>query len=155
MALDLDAFSITRTISSNSRLFASIKAELVKAEGAFVAKLRSLLTKEVKAKASSLSDLLEIRKCLSTQTFDLLVNGMKDTDIKTIIGKLDKHHPDQKSASAEWRRRHLRSILEGSIQPSLPQPKKKTPGRSAKAKQKKKADLDYLEDESAGAVRKR
>jgi hypothetical protein len=155
MALDLDAFSITRTISSNSRIFASIKAELVKAEGAFVAKLRSLLTKEVKSKASSLSDLLEIRKCLGAQTFDLLISGMKDAEIKAIIGKLDKHHPDQKSASAEWRRRHLRSLVEGSIQPSLPQPKKKSPGRSAKATQRKKSDMDYLEDESAGAVRKR
>ncbi len=155
MALDLDGSAVARAIASNSVIFSGIRAEVAKAAGAFADKLKILVVKEIKAKSGDSDAIGQIRRALGADTFNLVVEGMKDTDLKLIVGKLDKHHPDQKSASAEWRRRHLRALVEGSVRPSLPQPKKKSSGRGGKSAAKKKAAIDFLEDESAGAVRKR
>ncbi|GIK81161.1 MAG: hypothetical protein BroJett024_22660 [Alphaproteobacteria bacterium] len=155
MALDLDGFTVAKAIASNSSVFSGIRAEVSKATGAFADKLRSLLVKELKSKATNLNAFQDMRRALGVDSFNLVIEGLKDADLKSIIGKLDKHHPDQKSASAEWRRRHLRALLDGTIQQSLPQPKKKSSARGGKSAAKKTADIEFLEDESAGAVRKR
>lgn len=146
MALDIDASTVIRAISTNAGVFPGIKTDVVKAIAALNTKLRSLIVKQIKSKAAEVQALRDIRKALGPESFNLIVDGMKDSDLKSIVGKIDKYHPDQKTSGVDWRRRHLRALVEGSVQPHAPM-KKSRPKRST--------DTEFLFDESAGAVRKR
>lgn len=154
MALEIDPFAVLRAIGANQTAFSSIRAEVAKAQGTLTQKLRMLLVKQIKASAADPVALKDIRKTLGAETFDLVVDGMKDTELKALVGKLDKHHPQQKTASAHWRRQHLSALMTGAIQPSpkMTSKGKKAAERAKPAKEKK--ELDFLFDESAGAVRK-
>lgn len=168
MALDIDAFSILRAIDAEPALFSGIRADIAKEMGKFTGKLRSLLTKQIKADAGDTDTLRAIRRRLGADTFDLVVDGMKDTDLKAILKKLDPHNSAQKTASAEWRRRHLRALLEGSMEPAPPatrkarasgpktapsQRRKVSSGKRKRGKQKPAEESEFLFDPSAGAVR--
>lgn len=154
MALEIDALATLRVIAAHHDIFSSIRSEVSKAQGAFIQKLRALLVKQIKSSASDIGALKEIRKALGNETFDLVVDGMKDTDIKAIVAKADKHHPEQKTANSNWRRQHLVALVTGAAQPS-PKAAGKAKAVKAKASKSEKGALDFLFDESAGAVRKR
>lgn len=168
MALEIDAFDVLRAIAAEPSTFAGIRAEIAKETGKFTDKLRDLLVKCVKASAGDIGAVRSIRRALGPQTFDLLIEGMKDSDLKTIVGKLDEHHPQQKVANADWRRGHLRALATEMAEPSEAPPKKlkstapkskskpKPPGvkKTAKRRRREVAAEEYLEDPSAGAVRK-
>jgi hypothetical protein len=160
MALDIDAFAVLRAINSNHATFSGVRADASKAAGVLVGKLRMLLVKQIKSSAGDLGAIKDIRRALGAETFNLVVDGMKDTELKATVGKLDKHHADQKTASSAWRRSHLRALAEGSVQHAAKAPKSgkargaKGGGRKSRTKPDK-GSLDFLFDESAGAVRKR
>jgi hypothetical protein len=169
MALEIDAFHVLNRIASQSAL-APLRAEAATQAGKFTDTLRKLLAKHVKAQAAHLDALRATRVALGAETFDLVVEGMKDSEIKTLVGKLDKHHPQQKAANAIWRRGHLRALAGGAIEPAPAAPMKpkggtsksraggKTSGRgrgSRSGKRAAPAESDYLDDPSAGATRDR
>ncbi len=171
MALEIDAFHVLDRIASQSAL-ASLRAEAAKQAGKFTGTLRKLLAKEIKAHSGDLLALRSIRVALGSETFDLVVEGMKDSEIKTLIGKLDKHHPAQKAASAIWRRGHFRALAGGAIEPAPVPPKKqkaaparpgagrkpgkgseKATGKGGRTSRRSPAESEYVEDPSAGATR--
>jgi hypothetical protein len=164
MALDIDAFHVLRAIAAEPSLFAGIRAEVAKEAGKFTDKLRTLLAKQVKANAGDIDAVRSIRGALGTETFDLVIEGMKDGDLKTLVGKLDKHHPEQKVADAAWRLGHLRALIAGAIEPArAPAKKQKMVSPKSRAGKRKgvasrrsqPAEDEFLSDPSAGAVRKR
>jgi hypothetical protein len=140
MALDLDAFETWRAIGKEPELFAPIRAEAAKAA-------RTVLVKMLKSKSLSLGQAAEMRKAIGKETFALLIDGMKDAEVKTLVTRFDKHNAEAKSGSAEWRRRHLIDLVRGEIEPAG-KPVKKTGRKGGKAARSVPTFT------SAGAVRK-
>ncbi|MEI7804206.1 MAG: hypothetical protein WCI56_02645 [Hyphomicrobiales bacterium] len=155
MALEIDAVAVLRAINAHHVIFSDIRAEATKAAGALAEKLRTLIAKQIKSKSGTINSIQDIRRALGGETFNLVIDGMKDTEIKVLVSRLDKHHPEQKAANAGWRRRHLRALVDGSARPSEKtvsvKKAKVTKGRGKGSKN----ELEFLFDESAGAVRKR
>ncbi|HEY5380346.1 MAG TPA: hypothetical protein VIJ78_12525 [Pseudolabrys sp.] len=151
MALDLDPFAVLRAIGGHSALFASVRTEANKLA-------RALIVKKLKAKDSDLKTVRDLRRALGDENFGLVVDGMKDSEVKSLSAKLDKHHPELKTANAAWRRRHLLALASGSEEPrAKPVKTKKIAGTKGTGPGGRKPlkEPQFLADESAGAVRRR
>lgn len=164
MAIDIDGFAVLRSIAAESRTFIGVAAEAAKAA-------RELVVKQITAKNAGLESLRDVRKALGTDTFTLILDGMKDAQIKPLVSKLDKNHPNLKGSSPDWRLNQLRELANGSIEPTpKPEPipkdkkgKKVSSGSSkssAKKEDKEKGSdqeeaLELISFRSAGATRKR
>lgn len=146
MALEFDGFEAWRAVAESPDSFASLRAEAAKSA-------RAALVKYLKAKTTGLVELRRARKALGKQTFGLLIDGMKDAVVKTLVTRLDKHHPQLKAADAAWRRQHILQLVKGDAEP-VPKPDK--PAKKARVTPKPKQDeKDGEWFASAGAVRKR
>jgi hypothetical protein len=146
MALEFDGFEAWRAVAESPDSFASLRAEAAKSA-------RAALVKYLKAKTSGLAELRRARKALGKQTFGLLIDGMKDAEVKTLVTRLDKHQPQLKAADAAWRRQHILQLVKGDAEPA---PKPDKPVKKARATPKPKQDKKDGEwFASAGAVRKR
>jgi hypothetical protein len=152
-----------RVIAANPAVFVDIHADAAKLGGQFAEKIRLLIVKQIKAKNSSVVSIRAIADALGPAAFDGAVDTLKASELKTLVGRLDRHHPEQKTASAEWRRKHFRSLIAGSSEPATkPAPKAKAAAKRASKPKKQKLSTPkvleedvYLDEPSAGAVRKR
>ena len=146
MALEFDGFEAWRSIADNPETFASMRAEASKAA-------RAALTRYVKAKTVGIAELRSARKAVGKGTFGLLLDGMKDAEVKSLATRLDRHHIGLKSADAQGRRQHILQLVKGDIEPAA---KPEKPAKRLKAPRKPKQDeKDGEWFASAGAVRKR
>ena len=148
MALDLDGFAALRSIGSNPRAFSNIALEAGKTA-------RLLVLKQLKAKESNARVLRDVRKALGSEQFGLLLDGLGEREVKTLVGKCDKYHPELKDSDARWRLQHLRGLAEGVFEPAdnpTAAPKRAT---IRKATKRKASDPDRLSSKAMGAVRKR
>jgi hypothetical protein len=154
MALELDGFDAWRAISESPGTFASLKVDASKSA-------RSALTKFFKSKTLGVGELRAARKALGKKIFSLLVEGMKDNEVKTLLVRLDRHHPDLATATPEWRRAHLVRLARGEVEPAAkPATPAKVAARTGKARKPPKAAPEPAPTgapwfSSAGAVRKR
>lgn len=149
MALEFDGFDAWHAIAESPDTFASLRADAAKSA-------RAALVKYLKTKTLGIPELRAARKALGKDLFRLLVDGMKDAEVKSLVNRLDKHNPELKAADPSWRRQHFRALVKGDAEPAekLVKPAKKTkaPRRPKPEKQEDK-DGDWFA--SAGAVRKR
>lgn len=120
MALDVDGFAVLQAIAARPDAFPDIRAEVAKAG-------RALVVKQLKAKGLTLPGLRRVRDSLGAEPFTLVVDGLTDAEAKSLVMKLDQHHPDLKTAPADWPRRHLAALAtgtepasKGSVQPGEP-----------------------------------
>jgi len=148
MALDLDGFAVLRAVGSHAVLFADVRADAAKAA-------RALIVKQLKNKTTTLQSARALRRALGDETFALVVDGLKDAEAKSLTTKLDKHHPELKTANPTWRRRHLLALAAGDVEPSAKAVKAKKVAGSKGAGTKRASEPEFLSDDSAGAVRKR
>lgn len=151
MALDLDAFAVLRAIGAHAALFGDTKADAAKAA-------RALIVKQIKAKNTDLAALRALRKALGDETFALVVDGLKDAELKTLVARFDKENPEVKTANPAWRRRHLLALVTGDVEPVPKTAKLKKPAKAksgGKAGKKAGKEPEFLFDESAGVLRKR
>jgi hypothetical protein len=125
MSIALDSYEVLRAIGKHADVFKPVRAEVDKAA-------RALVVKCLKAKAIGLDALRDIYGALGAEPFELLVEGLKDAELKSVLTRLDKHHPEMKTASASWRRQHLLALATGEAA-SLP------PAKAAKKSASKKA----------------
>jgi hypothetical protein len=148
MAIDIDGFGVMRSIASHPSAFPDVAADVAKAA-------RTLVIKQIKSKSSSPKSLRDMRKALGAEPFKLILDGMPDPQIKTMVSRFDKHHPDLKASNPQWRRAHLSALVEGSIEPTAKAKaaSKKQTGKKAASKQTDKPQ--FLDYSSAGATRKR
>ena len=138
MAITLNGFEVLQRIGSHPDVFAKVRADVDK-------QARSLVVKCLKHKSSDLDALREIYKALGQEPFGLVVEGLKDSEIKTILTRLDKHHPDVKGGVSAWRNQHFKALAEGTVQPSDPPAK---PAKKTKASKKEpKAETPRLKSE--------
>jgi hypothetical protein len=130
MSIALDGFEILRRLGKHADAFAVVRADVDKAAGALVLKC-------LKAKSTGINELRGIHKALGPDQFGLVLESLRDAEVKTILTRLDKHHPELKSATQAWRRQHLEALADGSSDPSSPPPKpakKAAAGKKAKSK---------------------
>jgi hypothetical protein len=147
MAVEIDGFAVLGGIAAHQALFADITADVNKAA-------RALLLKKLKSAKEGVKTLRDVRSALSDETFSLVVDGMSASEVKTIIGKLDKNHPEFKGSSPQWQRQQLCALADGSAEPVV---KVKAPS-TPRADKKTKSPTQGPERISSGAmaaVRKR
>jgi hypothetical protein len=83
------------------------------------------------------------------------LDGLTDDQMKALLAKLDKHHPDLRTASPQWRLRRLRTLADGSAEPEeKPKPQPRLT-RGKKPAAERPAAPERLAYKSAGAKRKR
>jgi len=126
MSIALDGFEVLRQLGKHRDLFAPIRVDVDK-------QARALVVKYLKAKSASLDAVRDIYKALGEEQFGLLVEGLKDAEAKSVVTRLDKHHPNLKGGTAMWRRQHLNALAVGSSEPHAPPTKvKKTAVKTTK-----------------------
>jgi 16S rRNA G1207 methylase RsmC len=118
MSIALDGFEILQHLGKHPELFAHIRADVDK-------QARGLVVKCLKTKSVNIEDMRNIRNALGAAHFELLVDGLKDAEVKSIVTRLDKHHPEMKTASAARRREHLNALSDASSDPHDPPVKAK------------------------------
>lgn len=112
MSIALDGFAVLQKVGTHADVFVAIRADADKAA-------RALVVKCLKAKSSGLDSIRAIRSALGDEPFALLLDGLKDTEIKSVLTRVDKHFADLKQGTAAARRLQLAALAEGSAQPSL------------------------------------
>jgi hypothetical protein len=122
---ELDGFAVLRAIGENPDAFSGI-------DGVVAKTARDLVVKRLKAKALAVNDARAVREAVGHDMFDRVVDGMSAANLKSIVGKLDKHHPEMKGSSAQWQRRHLQTLLEGAAEPAQKPAKSKKAGSPTK-----------------------
>ncbi len=118
MSIALDGFEVLRQVGKHPSIFAPIRLDVDK-------QARALVVKCLKAKSVGLDLVRDIHKALGEEQFRLLVEGLKDAEAKSVVTRLDKHHPDVKGGTAMWRRQHLNALADGSSEPLAPPAKVK------------------------------
>jgi len=127
MSIALDGFEVLRQLGKHADVFAPIRADVDK-------QARALVVKCMKDKSVSLDDLRDMCNALGKDQFGLVLEGLKDTEVKSVVTRLDKHHPDVKAGTTAWRRDHLNSLANGSSAPHSPPVKaRKATAKKAKA----------------------
>jgi hypothetical protein len=111
MALSLDGMAVLRAIAENRRVFANVSAEAAKYG-------HTLVVRQLKSKGSGLPTLQAVRAALGRDSFSLVVDAMTDPEVKALVGRFDKYHPDLKTSNAAWRRTHLRALADGKVVPT-------------------------------------
>ena len=148
MPLDIDGFAVLRSIAAHPSAFSDVAVEAAKAA-------RALVTKQIKGKGSTLKSLRDVRKALGGDAFNLILDGVPDPQVKTLVTRFDKHHSDLKASNPQWRRRQLSALVDGSVEPAA-KPKVVPKGKAGKKAASKQPDVpELLEYSSAGATRKR
>jgi hypothetical protein len=122
---ELDGFAVLRAIGENPEAFGGIDAAVAKAA-------RDLVVKRLKAKALTLDDARAVREAVGHEMFDRIADDMPAAHLKSIVTKLDKHHPDMKGSSAQWQRQHLQTLLQGAAEPSQKPAKSNKAGSQVK-----------------------
>jgi hypothetical protein len=147
MVLEIDGFTVFRSISSHRAAFAGITADLTKVAQILVVKL-------IKDKKTGVVALRDIRDALGVETFNLIADGLADSQVKSVVGNLDKHNAELKTADAASQRRHFLALAEGSVQP-MEKPKPPLKQEKAKKPRASPKTLERISFSSAGATRKR
>lgn len=146
MALEIDGFAVFHSIGSHRAAFARIAADMAKSA-------HTLVAKAIKDRTTGLAELRGIRAALGAEAFNLITDGMPDSQIKTLVSRLDRHNPGLSAADAAERRRHLIALAEGAAEPAAKA--KASPKAKAPKKQPATKEPERIHFESAGAMRKR
>jgi hypothetical protein len=146
MALEFDGFDAWRAITDSPDTFAALRADAAKSA-------RTALVKYLKTKTLRIPELRAARKALGKDLFRLLVDGMKDAEVKALVARLDRHHPELKTGDAAWLRQHFLILVKGDAEPAAkPEKPVKKPKQPRKPKEAPQSG-DWFA--SAGVVRKR
>jgi hypothetical protein len=126
MALEIDGLAILCAIAEAPQAFPAIRQEVNKVA-------QALVTKQLKAAGLTVAALRAVREALGSQPLALVVDGLKDAEVKTLVTRLDKHHPDLKTGKPADQRRHLLALASGTD--PVPKPAKAPAApRAARAK---------------------
>ncbi len=155
MSIALDGFHVLQRLGKHSDLFVVVRADADKAA-------RALVVKCLKSKSLGLDSMRQIQEALGGDQFSLVLEGLKDADVKSILARLDKHVPELKTGTTMWRRQHLQALAEGEAYPFPPpakaakttaSPKKGKAAGKAKA-EPKRLQSDVMDLYREGGKRK-
>jgi len=108
--LVLDGFAVLRAIAGHADAFSAIDTAVAKAA-------RDLIAKRLKLKSLTVQDVRVVRDAVG-EPFELIIDEMTAANLKSLVTKLDKHHAGLKGSNPETLRRHLRALLNGSVEPA-------------------------------------
>ncbi|MGX7709116.1 hypothetical protein [Methylobacterium sp. Gmos1] len=145
MALEIDGLAVLCAIAEAPEAFPAIRSDVTKAAHA-------LVTKQLKAKTLDLAGLRAVREALGPQPLALIVDGLKDAEVKALVTRLDKHHPDLKDGPAVAHRRHLMAIAANLDPVPAPAAKPKPAKAPAKAPAKPKPAARAANTAPAGSA---
>jgi hypothetical protein len=111
MALDIDGFAVLGAIAANRASFPSIASEASKIA-------RSLVVKQLRSKDTSLNLIRNMHGVLGAKAFNLILEGVTDDQIKSLVVKVDKYNPDLKTATAQWRLQRMQALADSSADPT-------------------------------------
>jgi hypothetical protein len=145
MPLDMDGFRVLGSIAAHPTAFQDIAKEIN-------AVARTLVVKQIRAKGTNLSRFREIYAALGADALNLAIDGLPDTQVKSLLGKLDKHNPEIASFTGDWGRRTILALADGTVSAA---PKTKAAPKPKAPRTKPNAAPEVLNYASAGAARKR
>ena len=148
MALTIDGHAVLGRIAANPNAFADIRADVTKAA-------QALVLAQLKAKASGIETLRAVRRALSAEPFALVIEALKDAQVKALVTKFDQHNAEMKTATAQQRRRHLCVLADASVAPAQKQAPAKKPVKSKKTAKAEAMEPDRLSSEAMSARRER
>lgn len=149
MALAIDGYAVLGRIAANPDAFAAIRADATKAA-------QALVLGQLKAKTAGIDTLRAVRAALSAEPFALIIEALKDAQVKTLVTKFDRHNTEMKTAAPQNRRRHLCVLADASVAPAQKQARARKP--TVKPKKTAKAEPqepERLSSEAMGARRDR
>jgi hypothetical protein len=111
MSTTINGAEILRTIGSNASAFSNAAVEIQKAA-------LSIVAAQLKAKSLDCAGLSGLGQILGLSTFELVLDNLPDKTVAVLAKKLDPHHPDGKTASPSWNRKHLCALAAGETRPS-------------------------------------
>ncbi|WP_298957576.1 hypothetical protein [uncultured Methylobacterium sp.] len=125
MALEIDGLAVLCAIAESPEAFPAIRSEVTKAA-------RALVVTQLKAKTLTVEGLRKVEAALGPQPLALVLDGMKDAEVKSLVTRLDKHHPELKAATPLEHRRRLRELAGGTDPVGKPKPvaKAKAPSKA-------------------------
>lgn len=123
---ELDGFATLREIGDHPDEFGGMDAVIVKAA-------RELIVKRLKHKSLTVQDARAVRGAVGNEALGLIVDDLSAANLKSIVTKLDKHHPGMKASTPQWQRQHLRALLEGAVEPTEKSSRSKKANPPAKA----------------------
>jgi hypothetical protein len=150
MTIALDGFEVLQRLGKHADVFAVVRADVDK-------QARALVVKCLKTKSIGFDAVREVYNVLGQEQFGLVLDGLKDAEVKTILARLDKHHPELKGGTTAWRRERLLQLAKGSSDPSPPPAKpakKAVAGKNSKAEGKAKAEPARLQSDVMDRFRK-
>jgi len=106
MALDVDGYAVLQAMASAPEAFPDIRTEIPKAA-------RALVVKQLKARSLRVASLRLIREVLGSESFALIADGMSEAEVKSLVTRLDPHHPSLKTATPGWHRHRLTALAAG------------------------------------------
>lgn len=112
MPLDVDGFAVLRTIGTSHAAFPAIATDAAKAA-------RGLVLKQITHKGTGLEALRSIHAALGKDVFTLIVEGMSDARIKSLVTRLDKHGAGAKGTHGTARL-HILALAAGTEDPAEP-----------------------------------
>lgn len=118
----MDGFVGLGAIARAPKVFPDLRADLAKT-------VRALVVKQLKARTLTLDGPRRVRKCLASETYALIIDGLSEAEARALIGRFDKHHTDAKLAPAGWLRRRLSEFARGAelaIRSSKPVPQRQS-----------------------------
>jgi hypothetical protein len=144
MPVDVDGFVVLRTIGVHPHIFRAITADAAKAA-------RTLVAKQMAHRNTSLKTVRDIRAAVGPEAFSLIMDGLSDAQLKSLVKRLDKHAALAKIADGTTRI-HVLALADGSAQPADP-PEGGSKSSRAKPPAEPRAPgrIHYV---SAGATRK-
>ncbi len=104
-------FAVLRGIGSHPDQFRELENDVAKAAN-------DLVLKRLKLKSITVDDVRAVREAIGEQMFDEFVREISAANVKSILGKLDKHHAGLKTAGDEWRRQRLLDLASGGADPA-------------------------------------
>ncbi len=140
MAIEIDGRSVLKAIAGEDDLFSEMRGELNQAA-------RTLVIKRIKLKTTTAAILRTLCKAIGEKPLALIVDGLSDADVKSVLLRVDKHSDAAKAADPRARRQHLMALAAGDATPAA------TPQSTADAP--KAAAPERLQSAAVAALRKR
>ncbi|ACA16331.1 hypothetical protein M446_1848 [Methylobacterium sp. 4-46] len=113
MALEIDGLAILCAIAETPQAFPAIRHDVAKAA-------QALVVRQLKAKDMTVDGLRRVQAALGPHPLALLVDGLTDAEVKTLVTRFDKHGAALKAGGAVELRRRLLALAGGAAPEAKP-----------------------------------
>jgi hypothetical protein len=109
--ISIDGFEIFSRIAANAGAFPDLRVAVSNAA-------RDVIVKYLKGKETKLDNVRAMRRVLGSENFGLLLDMMKDQEVKSLVTRLDRHNTEMKAVTHVKRRQQLHLLADGGVEPA-------------------------------------